>query len=144
MLIIFGSRRSQEGNAGVLSSTSCIVSSDGTVICVPPSSQTSVCVSDLSKYPFDVHNCTVRFGSWVHSGEEIDLAITKPGISKEDLISNGEWEMIGSNVYKHPGKFKCCPNNTYPSINFSFKIRRLTGAHTASAVLPAIGNTANN
>lgn len=134
-------RRDQGGDPSAIGTVTCVVSSEGQVVCVPPSHHNSLCVADLTKYPFDTHNCTIRFGSWVHSGEELDIRVAKPGISTEDLVPNGEWALADTNVIKHPGKFKCCPNNTYPSINFSFKIKRVAGAHTATVILPAIGKT---
>lgn len=108
---------------------------------MPSTSHSTICTSDLTKFPFDTHNCTVRFGSWVHSGEELDLQISKDALNTDDLIYNGEWDLIDTNVFKHPGIYKCCPNNTYPSINYSFKIQRISGAHTASVILPAFGIT---
>nr|ACP31310.1 nicotinic acetylcholine receptor a9 subunit [Tribolium castaneum] len=131
-------RREQSGNPAAFDQATCLISNLGQVSCVPPVHHTSICVADLTKYPFDTHNCTIRFGSWVHSGEELDIQVAKNAINTEDLVPNGEWELVESRIVKHPGIFKCCPNNTYPSINFSFRIRRLAGAHAASVILPAI------
>lgn len=75
----------------------------------------------------------------MHSGEEINLNVPKQAVTIDDVVPNGQWALLGTEVTKHPGKFKCCPNNTYPSINFSFKIKRLVGPHAASVVLPAVG-----
>ncbi|XP_063932693.1 neuronal acetylcholine receptor subunit alpha-3-like [Zophobas morio] len=130
-------RRTQGGDQSAIDSVTCIVANTGQVVCVPSTSHSTICTSDLTKFPFDTHNCTVRFGSWVHSGEELDLQISKDALNTDDLIYNGEWDLIDTNVFKHPGIYKCCPNNTYPSINYSFKIQRISGAHTASVILPA-------
>ncbi|RZB54416.1 nicotinic acetylcholine receptor alpha 9 subunit, partial [Asbolus verrucosus] len=116
----------------------CVVSNVGQVVCVPPTHQTSLCVGDLTRYPFDTQNCTIRFGSWVHSGEEIDIQLAKPPVSTGDLVPNGEWTLVDKQAVKHAGKFKCCPNSTYPSVFYIFQIKRMVGAHVASVILPAI------
>lgn len=118
----------------------CLVYADGTVVCVPPTRQEALCVADVSKFPFDVQTCTVRYGSWVNNGEEINFTIPKTPVSKEDYEPNGSWDLISINVTKNPGIYSCCPNNTYPSLSYAFTFRRHSGLHTATVFIPALGN----
>ena len=129
-------RKNGNGEQSVIRNSHCTVKIDGEVRCVVSTSYTTVCISDYTNFPYDEHNCTVRFGSWTHTGEELNLEID---VITEDLVPNGEWKLINTSAYKHPGVYECCPNNTYPSVDLSFKIQRLSGSHTASVVFSAIG-----
>lgn len=75
----------------------------------------------------------------MHKGEEIDLKADKSVVNTVDLIPNGEWEILSHSTVKHKGVYSCCPNNTYPSIDVNFTIRRLAGSHAATMVIPVIG-----
>lgn len=122
-----------------MSNVNCLVTSDGQVSCVPSARIEALCVADLSRYPFDTQNCTVRIGSWVHSGEEVYLKISTPPVNTDDHLDNGQWEISSVSAYKHAGHYKCCPNNTYPSLNYNFLIKRQSGGHTTTIIIPAIG-----
>ncbi|XP_063932851.1 neuronal acetylcholine receptor subunit alpha-2-like [Zophobas morio] len=128
-------KKNGNGEQSVIRNSHCTVKIDGEVRCVVSTSYTTVCISDYTNFPYDEHNCTVRFGSWTHTGEELNLEID---VITEDLVPNGEWKLINTSAYKHPGVYECCPNNTYPSVDLSFKIQRLSGSHTASVVFSAI------
>lgn len=119
--------------------TRCIVGSQGTVRCVPPAHINALCIPNLSRYPFDEHVCNLNIGSWVHKGEELDLVLPKKAIITKDLVSNGEWKLEVSNVYKNPGKYESIPKDTFPSIQITFKIQRLPGSHTAGIIIPILG-----
>lgn len=90
-------------------------------------------------YPFDTQKCSLRYGSWVHSGEEMNFTIQKPPYSFDNFIPNSEWELVKLEVTTSKGLFKCCPNNTYPSFYYHFTIKRHNGAHVATIFIPALG-----
>lgn len=52
-----------------------ILSPDGKVLHVPSLDLHYSCVADLTYWPHDTHNCSLKIGSWVHSGSLIDIAI---------------------------------------------------------------------
>lgn len=116
-----------------------MVTSKGVVKCVPPININALCVPNLSRYPFDEHTCSLLIGSWVHKGEEMDLQVTRNSVDKRDLTSNGEWKIEVQDVKKNVGKYECCPNDTFPSIQITFQLKRLSGAHTATVVVPTLG-----
>uniref|UniRef100_A0A6P7GDY5 Neuronal acetylcholine receptor subunit alpha-5-like n=1 Tax=Diabrotica virgifera virgifera TaxID=50390 RepID=A0A6P7GDY5_DIAVI len=91
---------------------------------------------DLSVYNFGAHRCD---GLNKKMGEEIDIVAEKNVVNVDDLIPNGEWEILSHSTVKHKGVYACCPNNTYPSVDINFTIRRLAGSHAASMVIPVIG-----
>lgn len=111
----------------------------GTVVCVPPARHDALCMPDLTKYPFDQQNCSLRFGSWVHSGEEIDFKIPSTPVTMDDYVPNGDWNLVTVTVKKFDGHFNCCPDNSYPSLNYNFVIERHSSTHAVTVVIPALG-----
>ncbi|XP_017779115.1 PREDICTED: neuronal acetylcholine receptor subunit alpha-5-like [Nicrophorus vespilloides] len=132
-------RADQSGDPSALTAVDCLLLHKGNVICIPPTRHEAICVPNLSKYPFDVQNCTLRFGSWVHSGEEIDFKLTDPPVTTDDFVENPEWKLLKVNASKHSGIFKCCPNNSYPTLNYYFTIERHSGSLICMIVVPALG-----
>ncbi|KAL1513795.1 hypothetical protein ABEB36_003156 [Hypothenemus hampei] len=118
--------------------TTCTVNYHGNVLCVPPLHFDTLCVPNLQKYPYDVQKCVVTFGSWVHQGEEINLTTLSPVVDLEGLAPNGEWEIIQVEPVYHRGNYSCCPNSTYPSVEFLFNLRRIKHSHFISSILPLI------
>jgi len=57
----------------VFSSPLAIIYSGGKVLWIPPAKLVSTCIVDLKYWPNDVQNCTMKFGSWVHSADDIDV-----------------------------------------------------------------------
>ena len=55
----------------------------------------STCIVNVRYFPFDEQDCYVEFGSWTHSGLQINLTLeAEPGdLSK--TTENGEWVAIG-------------------------------------------------
>ncbi|KAG5872522.1 hypothetical protein JTB14_004396 [Gonioctena quinquepunctata] len=129
---------SQGSDPSLIGDAKCLVTSKGQVQCVIPTRIDILCVPNLTNYPFDTQNCTIRFGSWVHKGEELDIKFAKEILSTEDLEPNGEWKLVSHSAIKNAGKYKCCPNDTYPSIEISLNIKRLSGSHAAGFVIPVL------
>lgn len=123
----------------LLTYSRCVINFKGIVKCVPATHINALCLPNLSRYPFDQHTCTLNIGSWVHKGEELDLLLTRKAVNTRDLVSNGEWKLEVVNVLKNVGKYECCPNDTFPSIKIVFNIERLSGAHTATIIIPTLG-----
>ncbi|GJQ80175.1 putative acetylcholine receptor [Trypoxylus dichotomus] len=128
----------QSGVQRVLDSgVECLIRNTGKVTCVPPSQHEAICIADLRNYPYEKQKCTLRLGSWVHSGEEIDFQFSNKPVTI-DNVQNGEWKILNVSVERFPGKYGCCPNNTYPSLAFIFSIQRLPSYHEATIIIPAV------
>ncbi|PAV91332.1 hypothetical protein WR25_21914 isoform B [Diploscapter pachys] len=61
------------GSPSVSSITSVCVTSDGIVTWQPPVKYDSFCSIDIEWYPYDLQTCELKFGSWSHSGEHLDI-----------------------------------------------------------------------
>ncbi|XP_066262696.1 acetylcholine receptor subunit alpha-like [Euwallacea similis] len=131
-------RHDQSIDPKAISDTMCTVNYMGSVLCVPPLHFDTLCVPNLKKYPYDTQECTVRFGSWVHKGEELSIKPFNPVVDTEDLESDGEWKLVSFRAVVHKGNYTCCPNNTYPSVDVILEIRRSSGTHVFNVVLPLL------
>lgn len=69
------------------------VNSTGHVVWDPDAAFTSPCDMDLSLYPFDSQSCTLIFGSWTYSSNQV-IFTGESVVNHEWLTNNPEWEVI--------------------------------------------------
>lgn len=110
------------------------------VICITSVTMYGMCWPNLKYWPFDVQNCSLRIGSWFHTGEEIDLNSTIIIADVDSFRQNPRWNLQAVSIHKHPGKFPCCPYDTYPYIILTLVISRHYTSQIAFIVLPYLGN----
>ncbi|KOX80354.1 Neuronal acetylcholine receptor subunit alpha-5 [Melipona quadrifasciata] len=118
--------------------TTCLIFSTGSVSCVPSVRHVAKCSTDVSSWPYDTHRCRIIFGSWSHSGEEVNFHLDKKGFQMDGFTNNSEWDFKVVNAYKVLKKYKCCPNDTYPMIVYEFTISRHYGIMHTTYITPAI------
>nr|XP_031837665.1 neuronal acetylcholine receptor subunit alpha-9-like [Nomia melanderi] len=118
--------------------TTCLVFSSGSVSCVPSLKHIAKCATDFAKWPYDTHQCRINFGSWSHSGEEVDFHLDQKGFQMAGYTNSSSWDFKVVNAYKVLKKYKCCPNDTYPMIVYEFSITRHHGLMHTTYITPAI------
>ena len=75
--------------------TNIVVYSDGTCSWVPLGLYISSCPIDITWFPFDDQNCTMKFGSWTYDGSKINLTAKYDSIDINTYKQNGEWKLLG-------------------------------------------------
>ncbi|XP_076621254.1 nicotinic acetylcholine receptor alpha9 subunit [Colletes latitarsis] len=118
--------------------TMCLVDQTGKVSCVPALRHISKCVTNYVSWPYDSHRCLINFGSWSHSGEEIDFHLDHKGYQMAGFMNNSVWDFKVLNAYKVVKMYACCPNDTYPMIVYEFSIVRHHGMLQVTYITPAI------
>ncbi|XP_043418853.1 neuronal acetylcholine receptor subunit beta-3 isoform X2 [Prionailurus bengalensis] len=116
--------------------TKVIVRSNGTVIWTPPASYKSSCTMDVTFFPFDQQNCSMKFGSWTYDGTMVDLVLINENVDRKDFFDNGEWEILNAKGMKgnrRDGTY------SYPFITYSFVLRRLPLFYTLFLIIPCLG-----
>ncbi|XP_032269106.1 neuronal acetylcholine receptor subunit beta-3 [Halichoerus grypus] len=116
--------------------TKVIVRSNGTVIWTPPASYKSSCTMDVTFFPFDRQNCSMKFGSWTYDGTMVDLVLIDENVDRKDFFDNGEWEILNAKGMKgnrRDGVY------SYPFITYSFVLRRLPLFYTLFLIIPCLG-----
>ncbi|XP_035385835.1 neuronal acetylcholine receptor subunit alpha-6 [Electrophorus electricus] len=117
--------------------TKALLKYDGTVTWIPPAIFKSSCPMDITYFPFDYQNCSMKFGSWTYDKAKIDLVLIGSKVNLKDFWESGEWEIIDAPGYKHDIKYNCC-EEIYPDITYSFYIRRLPLFYTINLIIPCL------
>ncbi|KFO36408.1 Neuronal acetylcholine receptor subunit beta-3 [Fukomys damarensis] len=89
-----------DGRFEVSLMTKVIVKSNGTVTWTPPASYKSSCTMDVTFFPFDRQNCSMKFGSWTYDGTMVDLILINENVDRKDFFDNGEWEILNAKGMK--------------------------------------------
>ncbi|XP_032671797.1 neuronal acetylcholine receptor subunit alpha-3-like [Odontomachus brunneus] len=118
--------------------TECVVFSSGSVTCVPAVKYISKCSPDFTYWPYDKHKCRITLGSWSYTGEEIDFNLVGNGVHMNSYDNNSMWDMKFIDAVKQVKKYKCCPNDTFPKIVYTFELTRHYGFKHAHVITPAI------
>ncbi|XP_053434524.1 neuronal acetylcholine receptor subunit beta-3 [Nycticebus coucang] len=116
--------------------TKVIVKSNGTITWTPPASYKSSCTMDVTFFPFDRQNCSMKFGSWTYDGTMVDLMLINENVDRKDFFDNGEWEILNAKGMKgnrRDGLY------SYPFITYSFVLRRFPLFYTLFLIIPCLG-----
>lgn len=120
-------------------STNVIIYSDGTVFNVFLTVYKAICIAmDMSKFPFDEHQCYVTFASWTYAGDELDLFDDMDSYEIADslkLVPNPEWD-ITVQKSKKIVQYGCCPNGSYPWLQIPIVLKRNPLYYILNVFLP--------
>uniref|UniRef100_A0ACB8ESJ2 Neuronal acetylcholine receptor subunit beta-3 n=1 Tax=Sphaerodactylus townsendi TaxID=933632 RepID=A0ACB8ESJ2_9SAUR len=91
--------------------TKAIVKYNGIVVWTPPASYKSSCTMDVTFFPFDRQNCSMKFGSWTYDGRMVDLILVDENVDRTDFFDNGEWDILNAKVIEEiiPSSSKVIP-----------------------------------
>uniref|UniRef100_H2RV68 Cholinergic receptor nicotinic beta 3 subunit b n=1 Tax=Takifugu rubripes TaxID=31033 RepID=H2RV68_TAKRU len=116
--------------------TKAIVRYNGAITWTPPASYKSACTMDVTFFPFDRQNCTMKFGSWTYDGTMVDLILIDKQVDRKDFFDNGEWEILSATGAKGNRKDGLY---SYPFITYSFILKRLPLFYTLFLIIPCLG-----
>nr|XP_028568901.1 neuronal acetylcholine receptor subunit beta-3 [Podarcis muralis] len=116
--------------------TKAIVKYNGIVVWTPPASYKSSCTMDVTFFPFDRQNCSMKFGSWTYDGNMVDLILVDENVDRTDFFDNGEWEILNAKGMKGNRKDGLY---SYPFITYFFVLRRLPLFYTLFLIIPCLG-----
>ncbi|XP_067216148.1 uncharacterized protein [Linepithema humile] len=118
--------------------TECLLFNTGAVNCVPVIKYISKCHIDYTYWPHDQQKCRIAFGSWTYTGEEIDFHLDGNGVRMDNYENNSVWDFQFVDAVKLVKIYKCCPNDTFPRIDYTFLLTRHNDITHASYITPAI------
>ncbi|XP_021439630.1 neuronal acetylcholine receptor subunit non-alpha-3 [Oncorhynchus mykiss] len=116
--------------------TKAIVKSNGRITWTPPASYKSACTMDVTFFPFDRQNCSMKFGSWTYDGNMVDMILLDDYVDRKDFFDNGEWEILnatGARGNRRDGLY------AFPFITYSFILKRLPLFYTLFLIIPCLG-----
>ncbi|XP_060692166.1 neuronal acetylcholine receptor subunit alpha-4-like [Hemiscyllium ocellatum] len=109
----------------------------GRIKWTPPAIYKSSCSIDVTFFPFDQQNCTMKFGSWTFDKAKIDLVSMARHVDQQDYWESGEWVIISAVGNYNIKKYECC-REVYSDITYSFLIRRLPLFYTINLIIPCL------
>ncbi|CAF1029267.1 unnamed protein product [Rotaria magnacalcarata] len=75
---------------------SAVIQHTGDILYVPTTMQFSVCFLDITKFPYDIHQCSLVYRSWTYDHTKLILTF-KENISAMDMtsyINSNEWKVV--------------------------------------------------
>ncbi|KAI1700424.1 neurotransmitter-gated ion-channel ligand binding domain-containing protein [Ditylenchus destructor] len=103
-----------------------VVKHTGDVLLVTPAKVTTYCPMDLTRFPNDEHLCWLKYGSWSHSGKQLNLAINNHSMEtgKMELVEysgNGKWELVDATVKRTTVSFQ---GEKFVDVTYYMRFRR--------------------
>uniref|UniRef100_A0A671T2C9 5-hydroxytryptamine (serotonin) receptor 3B n=1 Tax=Sinocyclocheilus anshuiensis TaxID=1608454 RepID=A0A671T2C9_9TELE len=115
------------------------VNCSGTVKNYKPIQVVSACHLEIYAFPFDKQNCTLTFRSWLHSVNEVDLALWRPAeeIANDtrEFMNDSEWELLSVPSHYWTQNLE---DRDYAQIQFNVLIRRRPLLYVVSLLIPSI------
>lgn len=114
-----------------------MVSDDGTVFWSPPARLRSSCKIDITLFPFDTQECTLKFGSWTYDQAQVDIVQKNEGITSPHYITNGEWALMHTRTIRNEVIYPISPA-VYPDITITILISRRILYYILNIILPCV------
>ncbi|KAJ3589338.1 hypothetical protein NHX12_010183 [Muraenolepis orangiensis] len=115
------------------------VNSSGLVKNYRPIQAVLACELELYAFPFDKQNCSLTFRSWLHSVQELDLALWRSAEAiagdQTEFMNDGEWELLS--VPSHYWRLRQAGAD-YAHVRFNLLIRRRPLLYVVGLLLPSI------
>ncbi|CAD5206911.1 unnamed protein product [Bursaphelenchus okinawaensis] len=130
---------------------------NGSIYWTPPAIYNSLCLIDTQWFPYDEQLCTLKFGSWTYSSDELDLGQPAAEDSVKRILSDGtteirvevgvditeyqesvEFDLLSVVGSRHERYYPCCD---FPAIDITYDlaIRRKKLFYTVNLMIPCIG-----
>ncbi|CAL1539684.1 unnamed protein product [Lymnaea stagnalis] len=118
----------------------CIISHDGEVYHVPQVVYRSSCLIDVYVFPFDVQNCTLKFGSWTYNYDQLDLQFyeNKSWIDLTEYIESSSWSVNNVPAYRHVKQYTSTSNWSRVELQYHLIFQRRSALYNYILILPCI------
>ncbi|XP_039667475.1 uncharacterized protein LOC120565634 [Perca fluviatilis] len=114
--------------------------SNGLVHDAKPVRVVSSCNLDIYTFPFDVQNCTMTFGSYIHLAMDMKIFLGKTPediteYSKEVMTTMGEWELLDITTHKYNHSLN--DSDYIDELSFHIRIRRRATLYVVNLLIPS-------
>ena len=96
--------------------------------------QFSICFLDITNFPYDVHQCSMKYRSWTYDISKLEL-VFKDNTSAIDMtayVNSNEWKFIPLEAEKS------ITNDTFSLLTFTATIQRKGGLYGYILILPCL------
>ncbi|XP_070540251.1 neuronal acetylcholine receptor subunit beta-3-like [Ptychodera flava] len=100
------------------------VADTGEIWFTPPAKLESPCLVDVRFFPFDEQRCSMTFGPWEFTADQVLMEPMHVHILKENYIENVEWNFYNSSAEQILDFDECCPDEVYSTVEYILVLRR--------------------
>lgn len=91
----------------------------------------SRCSMNIFNFPFDIQSCDIKFVTWSHFAEQIEITKSSKGINFYEYEENAVWDILDTtSEIKKEGRES--------EVKFTFKLRRKSQYYVMNIILPVI------
>ncbi|CAF3545324.1 unnamed protein product [Adineta steineri] len=142
-----------DGKYQITLKTKASVYPTGAIVWEPPMTYKSSCPINVQYFPFDEQSCSLKFGSWTHDGNQVNLThivykdlemarnldnYRAQGVFFRDYYPNGEWDIIRAPATRNQKRYSCCLQPYY-DITYALVLKRKTLFYTVHLIIPCVG-----
>ncbi|CAG0899897.1 unnamed protein product [Darwinula stevensoni] len=118
--------------------TNAIVNATGEVTLLTAAIFRSICDVDVSYFPFDIQNCTMRFMSWTQDKTRVQMKLDhNTMIELKTYIENEEFSLESYDAELREEEDPCCPNR-FSTVDYVIRMKRRAAFFVINYVLPMI------
>ncbi|XP_044125224.1 5-hydroxytryptamine receptor 3A-like [Bufo gargarizans] len=115
------------------------VSNDGKIENPKPLRIVSSCKLKVTKFPFDVQNCSLTFGPYIHTVKDIVMSSKSNSSlvnekSQKIFVSKGDWSLLDITVYD---KNYTLDGKNYSTVIYQMIIKRSPVVYIINLIIPA-------
>ncbi|CAG5131974.1 unnamed protein product, partial [Candidula unifasciata] len=123
----------------------CVIDRNGSVLWMPQAIYKSSCEINVRTFPFDIQTCKLKFGTWTHAGDLVNLMILinetgfeNGSIDMAEYVNSNSWEILWTPAVRNEVNYTCCPGVPYIDLSFTIMIQRRSAFYSYILVLPCI------
>ena len=128
-------KEKRNGGGRATYTTSVAVKYDGNNTWLNPAMFKSICDVDVTNFPFDDQECSLKFGSWTSDKFKIDLVAKNIIALNRYYVNNGEWKLLNLSAKRNAQKYQCCPHE-FVDITVRINIRRESLDYILKLIIP--------
>ncbi|UJR30928.1 hypothetical protein I4U23_018440 [Adineta vaga] len=113
---------------------SAVIQHTGDILYVPATMQFSVCFLDITNFPYDMHECPLKYRSWTYDLSKLELVFKDDlfGIDMTAYVDSNEWRVKPLEAKKN------VTNDTFSLLTFTMNIQRKGGLYGYILILPCL------
>ncbi|KAK6170294.1 hypothetical protein SNE40_018716 [Patella caerulea] len=117
----------------------CVFHNDGMIQWMPQVVYRSSCPIDVYYFPFDIQNCTLKFGSWTYNGDRMDVDFyeNKNYIDLTEYVPSNAWTIIDVPGKRNVHIYSCCPE-PYVDLTYDLVFQRKATLYNYILILPCV------
>ncbi|XP_061189916.1 neuronal acetylcholine receptor subunit alpha-6-like [Saccostrea echinata] len=104
---------------------------EGSVLWLPFHVFESRCSMDITHFPFDTQKCDIKFITWSHFADQIEITKSTKGIQFYEYETNGVWDIVdtSSEIKKEMSESE---------VTFTVRLRRKSQYYILNIILPIV------